>query len=126
MKSRRREDVDALQVGQILTTGNLSTVADNYAIDHCSSKVTRYAMKTMDHNAGVNILYMWRSCSTGLSRDLGVANDVTRQSGDRVFSPRSMARSCEISEPDFGIMQEARVKQQRINAFTCLEGTKID
>jgi len=29
-----------------------------------------------------------------------VANDVTRQSGDRVFSPRSMARSCEISEPD--------------------------
>ncbi len=55
-----------------------------------------------------------------------MANDVTRQSGDRVFSPWSMARSIEISEPDFGIMQEAGVKQQRINAFTCLEGTKTD
>ncbi len=126
VKSRRREDVTALQIRQTLTNENPSTVADSYAIDHCSSKGIRYAMKTMNHNAGENILYMCRSCSTGWSRDSGVANDVTRRSGDRVFSPWSMARSIEISELDLGIMQEAGVKPQRINAFTCLEGTKID
>lgn len=54
----------------------------------------------------------------GLSRDSGVANDVTRQSGDRVFSQRSLARSREISEPDFGIVHEAGVMRQ-INVFTC-------
>lgn len=34
MKSRRREDVDALQVSQILANGNSSTVADNHVIEH--------------------------------------------------------------------------------------------
>jgi len=54
-----------------------------------------------------------------------VANDVTRQNGDRVLSPRSMARSPEISESDLGIIQEAGVKQQRINVFTCSEEIRL-
>lgn len=109
VKSRRREDVDALQVGQILTTGNLSTVADYYVTERSIRKVIRQAMKSMDYNAEEKMLYIWKSCSAGWSRESRVANDVTRQSGDRVFSPRSMARSLEISELDFGIIQEAGV-----------------
>lgn len=57
MESRRREDVNALQVRQTLNKGNSSAVADKCALERGSSKATRCAMKTMDYNAEETMLY---------------------------------------------------------------------